>query len=193
MMNQPTMDKFIDTSDELAEYRKNLPEFTQLRAISATSFMRTFGDIVFAWDPDEDYVLIVPYNLKFSHEKKEKMDISENPASLAIRALLTEGGLDASSEPYQIGEPIESNNTDSEIDLEHFYKYVMAITRFRGALRNEDQVLADKNGVPVWIKRYLLFEIFEEIVEVKGRDREHPQLEAFRKFDDYALAYLNLR
>ncbi len=173
----------IESLEEL-QYIQSEP-FTQLRFISGTSLNHTFGAICIVYDIDIDAVLVIPYFLKKSHEQLEKIEISENPESLALRLIVKEAEM-KSSRVNVLGSPIGVPDKRS-LD-QTFFKYIVLITNFEPEDRIEIEVNSTKTGKPVWVKRELLRYIFEEKPLINDFPRKHPHLEAYQRFmEDFPL------
>jgi ADP-ribose pyrophosphatase YjhB (NUDIX family) len=107
--------------------------------------------------------------------------MSEDPEHTAIRNLLEEAGVQALEVPEQIGTFSVPNTGKKSTDV-LFHKYVMIVRRSNGPLRTDDQMLSEKNLPPIWVRRSLLHEIFEEQPLIEGKVRIHPQRIAYRQF-----------
>jgi hypothetical protein len=173
----------IHTLGQLQQYIKNLLPHFQLRFISSTSLQKTFGSICIVFDKENDAVLLIPYNLKKSHEEVEETPVPENPESLAIRAIAKEAKLKSLSLPQVLGSPMGVPDRQ-DID-EVFYKYITLITQFEIEERVTLESTSEKNGQPIWISRELLSYVFEEVVIIKNEPRSHPHKEAYLRFMEY--------
>ncbi len=173
----------IHTLGQLQQYLKNLPPFSQLRFISSTSLQKTFGSICIIFDRKNDAVLLVPYNLKKSHEEVDAVPVPENPESLAIRAMAKEAKLKPTSLPKVLGSPIKVQ--DRQDTKQVFSKWVTLVTDFESEERVSLDSNSEKNGPPIWLSRELLSYVFEEEVMIRGKFRPHPHKEAYLRFMEY--------
>lgn len=177
--------QMIETDEQLTAYLEKLPENTELRFPSATSFTETYGVTVVAYDKEDDTCILVPYFVKNSHDESKDSEKRDTPDLVARFCFYNETGLELIDAPKMLGNPHVVKNLNPDLDMEYFPRYVMIVTSFKGELLKENEVSSQKNGPPVKVDRNLIWRIFEAKTLVADKLMKHRHLYAYTKFIDY--------
>lgn len=178
----------IETDDQLTAYieKEKLPH--ELRFPSSTSFTGTYSVTTIGYNKEDDSCILVPYFINKSHGESQDSEKRDTPDILARFCFLNETGLEVVGAPKQLGAPYMAKNFNPELEQEFFPRYVMLIDSFKGDLLTKDQIVSEKNGLPIKIDRGLLWRIFEEEVKIGGIQKKHRQYYAYEKFRQYILS-----
>ncbi len=179
ILEKEPLEKYIDSLSKRGEH---------LRFPSKTSSSGSYGVCLIVWDEVRDVIVMLPYKHKTGKRKNPKNQEAENPEILSRICILSETGLDIDEEEriFQLGNPFLNENSDEFSIRKDFPKYTMLAKSFKGKIRNQNQVISEKNGPPVWIKRHLLKQIFEKsFISLMGKIHKHSQLYAYNNFCDY--------